>query len=46
MPLGAPMVSSEGTCAAFYAAGRGIGIGAAFSGATPLVPVAADGGPR
>jgi hydrogenase expression/formation protein HypD len=24
-PLGAPMVSSEGTCAAFYAAGRGIG---------------------
>jgi hydrogenase expression/formation protein HypD len=29
-PLGAPMVSSEGTCAAFYAAGRGItqGIGA------------------
>ncbi len=25
-PLGAPMVSSEGTCAAFYAAGRGIGV--------------------
>jgi len=25
-PLGAPMVSSEGTCAAFYSAGRGIGI--------------------
>jgi len=24
-PLGAPMVSSEGTCAAFYGAGRGIG---------------------
>jgi hydrogenase expression/formation protein HypD len=24
-PLGAPMVSSEGTCAAFYSAGRGIG---------------------
>jgi len=24
-PLGAPMVSSEGTCAAFYTAGRGIG---------------------
>jgi hydrogenase expression/formation protein HypD len=26
-PLGAPMVSAEGTCAAFYAAGRGIGAG-------------------
>ena len=25
-PLGAPMVSSEGTCAAFYSAGRGLGI--------------------
>ncbi|HYM83021.1 MAG TPA: hydrogenase formation protein HypD [Candidatus Dormibacteraeota bacterium] len=24
-PLGAPMVSAEGTCSAFYAAGRGIG---------------------
>ncbi len=24
-PLGAPMVSAEGTCAAFYSAGRGIG---------------------
>jgi hydrogenase expression/formation protein HypD len=24
-PLGAPMVSSEGTCAAFYSAGRGLG---------------------
>jgi hydrogenase expression/formation protein HypD len=24
-PLGAPMVSSEGTCAAFHAAGRGLG---------------------
>jgi hydrogenase expression/formation protein HypD len=24
-PLGAPMVSSEGTCAAFFSAGRGIG---------------------
>jgi hydrogenase expression/formation protein HypD len=24
-PLGAPMVSSEGTCAAFYTAGRGLG---------------------
>jgi hydrogenase expression/formation protein HypD len=36
-PLGAPMVSSEGTCAAFYGAGRGVGAGS-FSGATPLVP--------
>lgn len=26
-PLGAPMVSAEGTCAAFYAAGRGLGSG-------------------
>ena len=25
-PLGAPMVSSEGTCAAFYSAGRGLGV--------------------
>ena len=25
-PLGAPMVSSEGTCAAFHAAGRGLGL--------------------
>jgi len=24
-PLGAPMVSSEGTCAAYHAAGRGLG---------------------
>jgi len=24
-PLGAPMVSAEGTCAAFHAAGRGLG---------------------
>jgi hydrogenase expression/formation protein HypD len=29
-PLGAPMVSSEGTCAAFHAAGRGIAAPAAF----------------
>lgn len=34
-PLGAPMVSSEGTCAAFYGAGRGIG-----APARPLVMVA------
>ncbi|HEX9044622.1 MAG TPA: hydrogenase formation protein HypD [Candidatus Limnocylindrales bacterium] len=33
-PLGAPMVSSEGTCSAFYAAGRGIG-----APAQPLVAV-------
>jgi hydrogenase expression/formation protein HypD len=42
-PLGAPMVSSEGTCAAFYAAGRGIG-----APARPLVvasPVGAAEGP-
>jgi hydrogenase expression/formation protein HypD len=37
-PLGAPMVSSEGTCAAFYAAGRGIGVGGGFAVATPLAP--------
>ncbi len=44
-PLGAPMVSSEGTCAAFFAAGRGVAAASGFSGATPLVPVApaADG---
>jgi hydrogenase expression/formation protein HypD len=29
-PLGAPMVSSEGTCAAFHAAGRGIAAPSAF----------------
>ncbi|MGZ6270383.1 MAG: hydrogenase formation protein HypD, partial [Candidatus Limnocylindrales bacterium] len=34
-PLGAPMVSSEGTCAAFHAAGRGLA-----SAASPLVQVA------
>ena len=32
-PLGAPMVSSEGTCAAFFSAGRGIGMAAG-----PLAP--------
>jgi hypothetical protein len=30
-PLGAPMVSSEGTCAAFYSAGRGLAAGGGFS---------------
>ena len=38
-PLGAPMVSSEGTCAAFYSAGRGIG-----APVRPLVQVAPIGG--
>jgi hydrogenase expression/formation protein HypD len=38
-PLGAPMVSSEGTCAAFYSAGRGIG-----APARPLHVVAPPGG--
>jgi hydrogenase expression/formation protein HypD len=37
-PLGAPMVSSEGTCAAFYSAGRGIG-----APARPLAMVAPIG---
>ena len=37
-PLGAPMVSTEGTCAAFFSAGRGIGIPA-----RPLVQVAPIG---
>jgi len=46
MPLGAPMVSSEGTCAAFYAAGRGIGVGGGFTGATPLVAVGPTGEAR
>jgi hydrogenase expression/formation protein HypD len=39
-PLGAPMVSSEGTCAAFYAAGRGLGTGAGFSSPIQLISVA------
>jgi hydrogenase expression/formation protein HypD len=39
-PLGAPMVSSEGTCAAFYSAGRGLGAGAGFSAPLPLISVA------
>jgi len=37
-PLGAPMVSSEGTCAAFFSAGRGIGVPV-----RPLVQVAPIG---
>ncbi len=38
------MVSSEGTCAAFYSAGRGLAATGGFSGALPLVNVApADG---
>jgi len=40
-PLGAPMVSSEGTCAAFYGAGRGLGIG--FSAPAPLIQLAPIG---
>ncbi|HYO42513.1 MAG TPA: hydrogenase formation protein HypD [Candidatus Limnocylindrales bacterium] len=39
-PLGAPMVSSEGTCAAFFSAGRGLGSGSPFSNALPLLGVA------
>ena len=39
-PLGAPMVSSEGTCAAFFAAGRGAAAAGGFSAAMPLVGVA------
>ncbi len=39
-PLGAPMVSSEGTCAAFFAAGRGLRAGGGQAVARPLVPVA------
>jgi hydrogenase expression/formation protein HypD len=40
-PLGASMVSSEGTCAAFYAAGRGLG-----AVARPLAVLAAAEGSR
>jgi len=39
-PLGAPMVSSEGTCAAFYSAGRGLNTTGGFSPAMPLIQVA------
>ena len=38
-PLGAPMVSSEGTCAAFHAAGRGLGNLRTGSPAMPLLQV-------
>jgi hydrogenase expression/formation protein HypD len=45
-PLGAPMVSSEGTCAAFFGAGRGLGALRTLSPAAPLVQVAPiPGGP-
>jgi hydrogenase expression/formation protein HypD len=36
-PLGAPMVSSEGTCAAFYSAGRGLNVGGGFTAPIQLV---------
>jgi hydrogenase expression/formation protein HypD len=39
-PLGAPMVSSEGTCAAFFSAGRGLGGLRTLSPARPLFQVA------
>ncbi len=39
-PLGAPMVSSEGTCAAFHAAGRGLGGLRTAPPAMPLLQVA------
>ena len=44
-PLGAPMVSSEGTCAAFFSAGRGLGGARSPLPVTPLVQVAPIGGP-
>ena len=34
------MVSSEGTCAAFFSAGRGLNAAGGFSNALPLVQVA------
>jgi hypothetical protein len=37
------MVSSEGTCAAFYSAGRGLNAGGGFTGAMPLIQVAPVG---
>ncbi len=37
------MVSSEGTCAAFYAAGRGLNATGGFTGAMPLIQVAPAG---
>jgi hydrogenase expression/formation protein HypD len=39
-PLGAPMVSSEGTCSAFFAAGRGLDAANGFSNAVPLIQLA------
>jgi len=45
-PLGAPMVSSEGTCAAYFAAGRGLNADGAFSAALPLLQVAPTRGAR
>lgn len=41
-PLGAPMVSSEGTCAAFFVAGRGVpaeGFGAPVRPLTQVAPI-------
>jgi hydrogenase expression/formation protein HypD len=38
-PLGAPMVSSEGTCAAFYSAGRGLNTTGGFTPPMPLIQV-------
>jgi hydrogenase expression/formation protein HypD len=43
-PLGAPMVSSEGTCAAFYSAGRGLSSARSPLPVTPLVQVGPIGG--
>jgi hydrogenase expression/formation protein HypD len=45
-PLGAPMVSSEGTCAAYFSAGRGLSPDGGFSAAAPLAPGAAIAGSR
>jgi len=42
-PLGAPMVSSEGTCSAFFSAGRGLNATGGFSGAMPLIQVGGIG---
>jgi hydrogenase expression/formation protein HypD len=39
-PLGAPMVSSEGTCAAFFVAGRGVPSGGFGAPVRPLTQVA------
>jgi hydrogenase expression/formation protein HypD len=44
-PLGAPMVSSEGTCAAFFSAGRGLGGARSPLPVTPFVQVAPIAGP-